>query len=112
MASRLRTDARVFVGAAIAVALVFAERPRVAAQAAPSPPADLLERVSRYVEAYYSRAQSLMVEETVMVQPIKSDLGPDGFARFLTYDLRFEWNPGDGTEKPRVDVVRELLRAN
>jgi hypothetical protein len=112
MASRLRTDPRVFVGAAIALALVFAQRPRVTAQVAPSPPGDLLERVSRYVESYYSRAQSLMVEETVMVQPIKSDLGPDGFARFLTYDLRFEWNPGDGTEKPRVDVVRELLRAN
>jgi hypothetical protein len=112
MARRLRPDARVFVGAAITAALVFAPRPPVAAQAAAAAPGDLLERVSRYVESYYSRAQSLMVEETVMVQPIKSDLGPDGFARFLTYDLRFEWNPGDGTEKPRVDVVRELLRAN
>jgi hypothetical protein len=72
----------------------------------------LLDRVSRYVERYYARAQSLMVEETVMVQPVLKDLMPDGFARSLVYDLRFEWTPGDAGEKPRVQVVRELLREN
>jgi hypothetical protein len=30
----------------------------------------------------------------------------------LVYDLRFEWTPGEGDEKPKVQVVRELLRAN
>jgi hypothetical protein len=64
------------------------------------------------VQAYYARAQSLMVEETVMVQPVKADLAPDGFARSLLYDLRFEWTPGRGDEKPQVQIVRELLRAN
>ena len=53
-----------------------------------------------------------MVEETVTVQPVRADLSPDGFARRLLYDLRFEWTPDSGTEKPRVDVVRQLLLAN
>jgi hypothetical protein len=72
----------------------------------------LLERVSRYVESYFTRAQSLMVEETVTVQPILGDLMPDGFARSLVYELRFEWKLDGADEKPRVNVVRELLRAN
>jgi hypothetical protein len=84
---------------------------RLSGQPASSPGA-VLEGVSRYVEQYYARAQRLMVEETVMVQPVGRDLMPDGFARHLVYDLRFEWKPDAENEKGRVDVVRELLRAN
>jgi len=122
MARRLRPDARVFASISLVagLALVTFDRLPLAAQTAPAAPGpstslgtgELLGRVSTYVQAYYARAQSLMVEETVMVQPIKGDLAPDGFARSLVYDLRFEWTPGDGDEKPRVEVVRELLRAN
>src|SRR5215207_4182279 len=68
----------------------------------------LLERVSRYVETYFTRAQSLMVEETVTVQETRGDLTPEGFARSLVYDLRFEWKLDDDREKPHVNVVREL----
>jgi hypothetical protein len=111
MAERLRCDARATLVTAAVVAVVVG---RAAAQStsAPTDVAATLARVSQYVEEYYARAQSLMVEETVMVQPIRSDLAPDGFARFLVYDLRFEWKPGGAGEKARVDVVRELLRAN
>lgn len=115
MARRLRLDARVFAGVSLVAAFVLAVpgAPRLTAQSSASTGAgELLERVSAYVQAYYARAQSLMVEETVMVQPIRGDLAPDGFARALVYDLRFEWAPGQGDEKPRVQVVRELLRAN
>lgn len=114
MARRLRPDARVFAGVSLVAALTLAApgAPRLAAQSAPTGVGELLERVSAYVQTYYARAQSLMVEETVLVQPVRSDLAPDGFARSLLYDLRFEWTPGQGDEKPRVQVVRELLRAN
>jgi hypothetical protein len=114
MARRLRPDARVFVSVSLvaAFALGTLDRRPLAAQPAPGAAGELLERVSNYVQAYYARAQSLMVEETVVVQPIKGDLAPDGFARFLLYDLRFEWKPAADNEKARVDVVRELLRAN
>ena len=53
-----------------------------------------------------------MVEETVTVQQVRADMAPDGFSRSLVYDLRFEWTPGEVDEKPKVQVVRELLRAN
>ena len=114
MARRLRPDARVFASVSLVAALTAAvlDRSPLAAQAAPTGVAALLERVSTYVQAYYTRAQSLMVEETVVVQPVKADLAPDGFARSLLFDLRFEWTPGQGDEKPRVQIVRELLRAN
>jgi hypothetical protein len=114
MARRLRPDARVFASVSLVAALALAvlDRPSLIAQTAPTGVGELLERVSRYVQAYYARAQSLMVEETVMVQPVRADLAPDGFARSLLYDLRFEWTPGQGDEKPQVQIVRELLRAN
>jgi len=114
MARRLRPDARVLASVSLVAALSVSvlDRPPLAAQAAPTGVGGLLDRVSTYVQAYYARAQSLMVEETVVVQPVKSDLAPDGFARSLVYDLRFEWTPGLADEKPRVQVVRELLRAN
>jgi hypothetical protein len=111
MANRLRRPVRATMVAAMLVA-VAAARPAGQSASVPRVAADTLVRVSRYVEAYYARAQSLMVEETVMVQPIQRDLSPDGFARSLAYDLRFEWAPGQGDEKPRVQIVRELLRAN
>src|ERR1044071_1328415 len=113
MAVRLRPDVRVFVGVPVIAALSVAaiDRAPLAAQSN-SVSGELLDRVSKYVQTYYTRAQSLMVEETVTVQPIMADLAPDGFARSLVYDLRFEWTPGQGDEKPRVQVVRDLLRAN
>jgi hypothetical protein len=114
MARRLRPDARVFASVSLVagLALVTLDRLPLAAQGLSAGPGELLDRISNYVQAYYARAQSLMVEETVTVQPIRGDLAPDGFARSLLYDLRFEWTPGSGDEKPRVEVVRELLRAN
>jgi hypothetical protein len=114
MAVRLRPDPCGVAATVLVVVLALvptAARPHAQATAA-RVPAEVLERVSRYVEAYYSRAQSLMVEETVTVQPVRGDLAPDGFARRLLYDLRFEWTPGSGDEKPHVDVVRQLLLAN
>jgi len=111
MSVRLRADAR-GMGAAAALVAILVARPSGQSPPPLPIPTDTLARVSRYVESYYTRAQSLMVEETVMVQPVRSDLAPDGFARFLIYDLRFEWKPGGDNEKPRVDIVRELLRAN
>jgi hypothetical protein len=112
MAYRLRHRSRVaMVAAQAAVLVAAAARADGQSQSGPESAA-ILDRVSHYVEQYYARAQSLMVEETVMVQPIRADLAPDGFARFLLYDLRFEWKPGSDNEKARVDVVRELLRAN
>jgi len=114
MARRLRRNACVMAGSLLAVAMALAapEPLAVFAQTSTVESPDLLDRVSGYVQTYYARAQSLIVEETVTVQQIRADMAPDGFSRSLVYDLRFEWTPGEGDDKPKVQVVRELLRAN
>lgn len=71
---------------------------------------DAVARVSAYVEEYYSRAQSIVAEEHVTLQPLARDLTGDGFARRLVYQLRIEWNP-DAPPDQRATVVRELVSA-
>lgn len=71
-----------------------------------------LQRIGAYVEQYYSRAQSFMGTETVRVQPVRSDLIADGFARRLDYDLRVEWTPRGSGEPATATMVRELLTIN
>jgi hypothetical protein len=67
-----------------------------------------LSRVTSYVEEYYRRTQSLMVDETVTLDHLNPDLTTAGLSRRLTYELRLEWNP-DGPE-PRASVMRTLLK--
>ena len=69
-----------------------------------------LDRVTRYVEQYYNRAQSLMAEETVTLQHLRPDLAPDGRIRRLVYELRVEWTPAADGGESRASVVRQLLR--
>jgi hypothetical protein len=68
-----------------------------------------VSRIGDYVERYYARAQSIVVDENVSIQPLALDLRSDGFARRLTYELRVEWNPdATGDERP-AKVARQLL---
>jgi len=69
-------------------------------------------RLSDYVEQYYSRAQSIVTNESVTVQRLNRDLSYDGFARRLVYELRIEWDPNvEGDESP-AKVTRQLLTVN
>jgi hypothetical protein len=74
---------------------------------------EVLERVSQRVQDYYERAQSIMCQETVRWQPVRSDLTPEGFGRSLEYDLRVSWDSAgeDGTA-PEAVVLRELRKVN
>src|SRR5687768_9073291 len=69
-------------------------------------------RLSGYVEQYYSRAQSIVTNESVIVQRIKRDLSSDGFARRLVYELRVEWDPSVGGDESPAKVTRQLLTVN
>lgn len=69
-------------------------------------------RVGDYVERYYARAQSIVVEENVAIQPLGLDLRNDGFARRLTYELRVEWNPEASDDESPAKVTRQLLAIN
>jgi hypothetical protein len=70
-----------------------------------------VSRVGNYVEGYYARAQSIVADETVVVQPLSRDLGFDGFPRTLIYELRIEWNPSADREDDVATVVRRLISA-
>jgi hypothetical protein len=69
-------------------------------------------RIGAYVERYYARAQSIVAEEAVSVQPLGRDLSLDGFARRLTYELRLEWNPAADPGEDPAKVTRLLLAIN
>jgi hypothetical protein len=69
-------------------------------------------RVGDYVERYYARAQSIVVEENVTIQSLGGDLRTDGFARRLTYELRVEWNPDADDDDVPAKVTRQLLAIN
>lgn len=68
-------------------------------------------RIGDYVERYYARAQSVVADEAVSVQPLARDLGFDGFPRRLVYELRLEWNPYADADNPAT-VTRQLISVN
>ncbi len=69
-------------------------------------------RVGDYVERYYARAQSIVVDESVAIQPLALDLRAEGFPRRLTYELRVEWNPDSDDDDVPAKVTRQLLTIN
>jgi hypothetical protein len=85
----------------------------LAAQTAPADIEEVLARAAERVEEYVARAQRIVVVERTMIQYVRSDLTPEGFARVLESDLRVESDAaddGDGSSEPKV--VRELKRVN
>lgn len=72
----------------------------------------VLERIGAYIEDYYSRAQSIVADETVLVQPLAADLAPLGFARRVVNELRVEWNPQAADPRERATAVRQMLKVS
>jgi hypothetical protein len=95
---------------ALLVALALAGA-AATAQQQPTQSQSLIARVGEYVEQYYARAQSLLALEEVTVQPLSRDLGLDGFARRLAYELRVEWDP-EAVDVDTATVVRQLVSVN
>lgn len=95
---------------AIAVAVLWVAV-SLAAQGPAPDPQDAATRVGRYVEAYYSRAQSIVVDESVVLQPLTSGFSFEGFARRLVYEVRVEWNPEAGPDEEPANIVRQLISA-
>ncbi|HET7696080.1 MAG TPA: hypothetical protein VFK57_10260 [Vicinamibacterales bacterium] len=74
--------------------------------------AALIARVGDRVAAYYRRAQQLICTEQSTVTPIRSDWGPDGFARMVESELRVEMEGADGDGLPAARVTRQIRRIN
>lgn len=96
--------------AAIASLAVCACWVLAAAQAPPDIDA-LMRLVGERVAEYHRRMQSVMCVERATVQPIQSNLSPDGFSRTVESELRVEFDV-DGDRPPAASVIREIRRIN
>ena len=98
-----------FVLAALVVALLPAGRAAIGQSISAD---QTVNRLSGYVERYYSRAQSIVTNESVIVQRLNRDMSFNGFARRLVYELRVEWDPSVGGDESPAKVTRQLLTVN
>ena len=71
-----------------------------------------LQQIEAFVERYYSRAQSMVADVRVRVQPMRQDLGAHGRTRRLLYETRMEWAAGSDDDAPEPIIVRDLLEAD
>jgi hypothetical protein len=97
------------VVAALVIGLVLAGRAAVGQSISAD---QTVFRLSGYVEQYYTRAQSIVTNESVIVQRLHRDMSFDGFARRLVYELRVEWDPSVNGDESPAKVTRQLLTVN
>ena len=71
-----------------------------------------LIRISQYVQDYYSRAQSLIGTERVVVQPVSRTFGLDGFARTFINELLVEWTPREDGAPAMATMLRKRVTVN
>lgn len=89
--------------------VIFVASGTVCVGAAQNTDAALLARVGDYVERYYARAQTLVVTETVSIEPVTRLLNSNGPSRQVVNEMRIEWDGQMGSQ-PRE--VRELVSAS
>jgi hypothetical protein len=73
---------------------------------AQSSDAELIARVGAYVEQYYTRAQTLVVTETVSVEPVTRGLEADGPTRRIVSEMRIEWDGTPGSDPREVRALK------
>jgi hypothetical protein len=66
------------------------------AQDGPATLPEILRRAGDRVEQFFTRAQSLVCQEVVRLQPLAFGLSADGFGRTVESELRVAWDPGTG----------------
>ncbi|HVZ20828.1 MAG TPA: hypothetical protein VG871_07190, partial [Vicinamibacterales bacterium] len=72
--------------------------------------ATTLARVGAYVQQYYGRAQRVVAEEDVTLQPLDVNLSFDGFPRRVRNELRIDWDPTAADAEDRARVVRTTIK--
>src|SRR6267143_892383 len=105
-------DATPAFRSAMAEALSLGLLTAAAAAQGPSNVDEVLGHVATRVEEYFARAQKVVFVEKTMIQYVRTDLTPQGFARVLEADLRVESDPADGDGSSEAKVVRELRKVN
>jgi hypothetical protein len=81
---------------------------------APSPTLDeTLARAGERVEYYFARAQSLVCEEVVLLQPLGFGLSPSGRSRTVASELRLSWDPEAESDTPlEATTIRKVVAVN
>jgi len=72
----------------------------------------ILARVAERLEEYYKRVQNVVCIEKTVVQPIASQVGPDGLAHTTESELRIEPDAADGDGGGEPQVVRVIRKVN
>jgi hypothetical protein len=86
---------------------------RVNAQSSGGELNDVLARSGDRVQAFFSRAQSIVCTETVILQPLNSSLAADGFSRTVQSELRVSWDPtAVGEAITEAHTRRHVLKVN
>jgi hypothetical protein len=98
----------------LALAVIWAAAPAAQRRTSPIDVPDTLARVGARLVEWYSRAQSIVSEEAVLITPLRADLSSADFPRRLAYELRVAWDPdstGPGA-LPEPSVLRQILTVN
>ena len=101
------------VSAVILIAGLAAAAP--AAQRATAPDVEeTIVRVGARVAEWYSRAQSIVSLETVVITPLRFDMSPTLPSRRLGYELRVAWDPATAGPGgfPEPSILRQILTVN
>jgi hypothetical protein len=72
----------------------------------------VLDAAGARVERLFTRAETLICIETVVMQPLATGLSPDGFSRTVESELRLSWAPSEGIAATEARVERKVLRVN
>ncbi len=96
--------------------IVLAVAIPLGAQTAPPDPVELevtLTRAAERVVEFFTRAQSLVVTETVYHQPLGFGLSGDGPGRSIESELRLSWTPdADGDAATEAQTLRLVTKVN
>ena len=75
--------------------------------------AQLLTRIGARIEQYFSRAQSIVCDERVIIRPQGYSSASDSPVRTLVYELRVAWDAAVAAgEPPEATVLREIRTIN
>ena len=74
----------------------------------------LLDRVGQRVSEWYSRAESIVSNEEMWIERLRSDFTPTAPPRRLGYELHVAWDPklAEPGQLPEATVVRRLISVN
>ena len=84
-----------------------------AAQGGPETLEEVLRRAGDRVEQFFARAQSIVCQEVVQLQPLAYGLTADGFGRRVESELRVAWDPGTGDGGAvEARTLRSVIKVN